>query len=75
VSELLTRDALVSNQKTKLIRSSRSGTPMARKTLFTTADDYLLEVSGPTSPILRMLIPASAAGVDLALKQDARGLS
>jgi len=45
------------------------------KTLFTTADDYLLEVSGPTSPILRMLILASAAGVDLALKQDARGLS
>jgi uncharacterized protein YxjI len=45
------------------------------KTLFTTADDYLLEVSGPTSPILRMLILAAAAGVDLALKQDARGLS
>ena len=44
-------------------------------TLFTTADDYLLEVSGAVSPILRLLILASAAGVDLALKQDARGLS
>lgn len=45
------------------------------KTLFTTADDYLLEVSGPTTPLLRLLILASAAGVDLALKQDARGFS
>lgn len=46
------------------------------KTVFTTADDYLLEVSGPSVPTaMRQLILASAAGVDLALKQDARGLS
>jgi uncharacterized protein YxjI len=45
------------------------------KTLFTTADDYLLEVSGPATPALRQMILASAAGVDLALKQDARGLN
>jgi uncharacterized protein YxjI len=45
------------------------------KTLFTTADDYLLEVSGQDLPeVMRQLILASAAGVDLALKQDARGL-
>ncbi|MGH2555290.1 MAG: phospholipid scramblase-related protein [Actinomycetota bacterium] len=45
------------------------------KTLFTTADDYLLEVSGQNLPgSLRQLILASAAGVDLALKQDSRGL-
>lgn len=45
------------------------------KTVFTTADDYLLEVSGQDLPgALRQLILASAAGVDLALKQDARGL-
>lgn len=45
------------------------------KTLFTTADDYLLEVSGQDLPsAMRQLILASAAGVDLALKQDARGL-
>jgi hypothetical protein len=31
-------------------------------------------VNGPPSPALRMLILAAAAGVDLALKQDARGL-
>ncbi len=45
------------------------------KTLFTTADDYLLEVSGSPTPVLRRLILASAAGVDLALKQDARGFN
>lgn len=45
------------------------------KTLFTTADDYLLEVRGQNLPAsLRQLILASAAGVDLALKQDSRGL-
>lgn len=44
------------------------------KTLFTTADDYLLEIGGTVSPTLRMVMLASAAGIDLALKQDARGL-
>ncbi|MBI4259097.1 MAG: scramblase [Actinobacteria bacterium] len=61
-----------------------SGTEVARitktweglaKTLFTTADNYLLEVSGQGMPLpLRQLILASAVGVDLSLKQDARGL-
>lgn len=45
------------------------------KTVFTTADDYLLEISAPVSPSLRKLMLASAAGIDLALKQDARGLN
>ncbi len=45
------------------------------KTLFTTADEYLLEVSGPATLALRQMILAAAAGVDLALKQDARGLN
>jgi hypothetical protein len=45
------------------------------ETLFTTADDYLLEVNGRHLPLaFRQLILASAAGVDLALKQDAHGL-
>ncbi|MEO8291514.1 MAG: phospholipid scramblase-related protein [Actinomycetota bacterium] len=39
------------------------------KTLFTVADDYLLEVSGSPAPVLRTLILAAAVGVDLALKQ------
>jgi uncharacterized protein YxjI len=45
------------------------------KTLFTTADDYLLEVSPSLSGPLRLLAFASAVGIDTALKQDSRGLS
>ncbi len=45
------------------------------KTIFTTADDYLLEFKAQVPPAMRMLMLASAAGIDLALKQDARGLS
>lgn len=44
------------------------------KAIFTTADNYVLEVGKPVSPAMRMLMLASAAGIDLALKQDARGL-
>lgn len=45
------------------------------KTLFTTADDYLLDVSPSLRPPLRLLVFASAVGVDTALKQDQRGLN
>ncbi len=45
------------------------------KTLFTTADDYLLDIRPGLSGPLRTLAFASAIGVDTALKQDARGLS
>ncbi len=44
------------------------------KTLFTTADDYLLDLSPGLTGALRVLAFASAVGVDTALKQDARGL-
>ena len=37
---------------------------------FTTADNYVFQVTGSVSPELRLLMLASAAGVDLALKQD-----
>ena len=43
------------------------------KTLFTTADDYLLDISPSLGGPLRLLAFASAVGVDTALKQDARG--
>jgi len=45
------------------------------KTLFTTADDYLLDVSPSLMGTLRLLSFASAVGVDTALKQDSRGLN
>jgi len=45
------------------------------KTMFTTADNYVLEVDPSVQGKLRLMALASAAGVDLALKQDSRGLS
>ena len=43
------------------------------KTLFTTADDYLLDIHPSLGGPLRLLAFASAVGVDTALKQDSRG--
>ncbi len=44
------------------------------KTLFTTADDYLVEIDPDLNGDFRLLVLASAAGIDTALKQDSRGL-
>jgi uncharacterized protein YxjI len=44
------------------------------KTMFTTADNYVLDVKPECQGTLRWLVFASAVSVDLALKQDARGL-
>jgi uncharacterized protein YxjI len=44
------------------------------KTMFTTADNYLLDVSPMLGGPLRLLTFASGVGVDTALKQDSRGL-
>ena len=45
------------------------------KTSFTTADNYVLQVHSPLSDPLRQMVYASALTVDVALKQDARGVS
>ena len=45
------------------------------KTAFTTADNYMLEISEPIQDPLRSLVVASALCVDTALKQDSRGMS
>jgi uncharacterized protein YxjI len=45
------------------------------RTAFTTADNYVLQVHRPLEDPLRQLVFASAVTVDVALKQDARGLS
>jgi uncharacterized protein YxjI len=44
------------------------------KTMFTTADNYVLDVQPECQGTLRWLTFASAVSVDLALKQDSRGL-
>ncbi len=59
---------------TEVGRIAKTWEGLAR-TVFTTADHYILERSPTASAPLRSLMLASAAGVDLALKQDARGLS
>ncbi len=45
------------------------------KTMFTTADNYVLQVHQPLQEPLRSLVVASALSVDTALKQDSRGFS
>jgi uncharacterized protein YxjI len=44
------------------------------KTVFTTADNYVVEMHRFLDEPLRSLVVAAALGVDTALKQDARGL-
>jgi len=43
------------------------------KTMFTTADNYVVQIHRPLEDPLRLLVIASALSVDTALKQDARG--
>lgn len=43
------------------------------KTMFTTADNYVVQIHGQLAQPLNSLVVASALSVDTALKQDARG--
>ncbi|NUT94694.1 MAG: scramblase, partial [Saccharothrix sp.] len=43
------------------------------KTMFTTADNYVLQIHRPLPDPLLSLVVASALTVDTALKQDSRG--
>ena len=45
------------------------------KTMFTTADNYVVHIHRPLPDPLRMLVLASAVSVDTALKQDAQGFN
>ena len=45
------------------------------KTMFTTADNYVVQISPALQDPLRSLVIASALSIDTALKQDQRGLS
>jgi uncharacterized protein YxjI len=45
------------------------------KTIFTTADNYVLEIKAPLEDPLLSLVVATALCIDTALKQDSRGLS
>jgi uncharacterized protein YxjI len=43
------------------------------KTMFTTADNYVVQIHRPLEDPLRSLVVSAALGVDTALKQDSRG--
>ena len=45
------------------------------KTMFTTADNYVVQIHRPLEDPLRAMVVASAVSVDTALKQDSRGFN
>jgi uncharacterized protein YxjI len=45
------------------------------KTMFTTADNYVVQIHRPLEEPLRSLVVAAGLAVDTALKQDSRGLN
>ena len=58
---------------TEVARISKTWEGLA-KTMFTTADNYVLQIHAPLADPLCSLVVAAALCVDTALKQDSRGL-
>ena len=59
---------------TEVARISKTWEGLA-KTMFTTADNYVLQIHAPLADPLCSLVVAAALCVDTALKQDSRGLN
>ena len=66
--------SIVDPNEREIARITKSWEGLA-KTLFTPADNYVLEIDPGVTGDLRLLVLASAAGVDVALKQDSRGFN
>ena len=64
---------LQDNDGNEIARITKTWEGLA-KTMFTSADNYVLQIHRPLDEPMRSLVVASAVSVDLALKQDARGL-
>jgi uncharacterized protein YxjI len=58
---------------TELARITKTWEGLAT-TMFTTADNYVVQIHDPVPEPLRSLVVAAALAVDTALKQDNRGL-
>lgn len=58
---------------TEIARITKTWEGLA-KTMFTTADNYVVQIHRPLEEPLRSLVVAAALAVDTALKQDSRGL-
>ncbi|MFJ4093131.1 phospholipid scramblase-related protein [Kitasatospora sp. NPDC089913] len=65
--------SIVDATDTEIARITKTWEGLA-KTMFTTADNYVLQIHRPLSDPLLSLVVATALTVDTALKQDARGL-
>jgi uncharacterized protein YxjI len=66
--------SIVDSTEREIARITKKWEGLA-KTMFTPADNYILEIDPGVSGDMRLLILASAAGVDVALKQDSRGFN
>jgi uncharacterized protein YxjI len=66
--------SIVDSTQREIARITKKWEGLA-KTMFTSADNYVLEVDSGVTGDLRLLVLASAAGVDVALKQDSRGFN
>jgi uncharacterized protein YxjI len=66
--------SIVDSTEREIARITKKWEGLA-KTMFTSADNYVLEVDSAVTGDLRLLVLASAAGVDVALKQDSRGFN
>ena len=64
--------SIVDESGTEVARITKTWEGLA-KTLFTTADNFVVHIHRPLDEPLRSLVVASALGVDTALKQDSRG--
>jgi len=66
--------SIVDHNDAEVARITKTWEGLA-KTMFTTADNYVLQIHRPLQEPLRSLVVASALSVDTALKQDSRGFS
>ncbi|HET8931610.1 MAG TPA: phospholipid scramblase-related protein [Acidimicrobiales bacterium] len=66
--------ALTDNAGNEVARITKTWEGLA-KTMFTTADNYVVQIHTQTDEPLRSLVVAAAVSVDLALKQDDRGFN
>ncbi|WP_405021091.1 LURP-one-related/scramblase family protein [Kitasatospora sp. NBC_00070] len=64
--------SIVDETDTEIARITKTWEGLA-KTMFTTADNYVLQIHRPLADPLLSLVVATALTVDTALKQDARG--
>jgi uncharacterized protein YxjI len=58
--------------ETEVARITKTWEGLA-KTMFTTADNYVVQIHRPLEDPLRLLVVAAALSIDTALKQDSRG--